>query len=138
MEQFSINKNCSTLYTGVPLIDISKPDSKMLLVKACEEFGFFKVINHGVPIEYMSNLENKAVNFFSLPLSVKQKAVAPHPFEYGNKMIGSSGDFGWVEYLILTTTSESSRLNFSSIFGEATKNFRSAIMKHDQERLGLI
>ncbi|XP_073050494.1 gibberellin 2-beta-dioxygenase 1-like [Primulina eburnea] len=123
MEQFSVNKNCSTLYTGVPLIDISKPDSKTLLVKACEEFGFFKVINHGVPIEYMSNLEVKAVNFFSLPLSVKQKAVSPHFFEYGNKMIGSNGDFGWVEYLILTTNTESSRRNFSSIFGEAAENF---------------
>ncbi|XP_073156793.1 gibberellin 2-beta-dioxygenase 1-like [Henckelia pumila] len=121
MEQyFSISKNCSTLYSAVPSIDISKPDSKTLLVKACEEFGFFKVINHGVPTEYMSNLESKAVNFFSLPLSVKHKAVAAHPFGYGNKMIGSTGDFGWVEYLILTTntTDQSSCRKFSSIFAE--------------------
>ncbi|KZV37546.1 dioxygenase family protein [Dorcoceras hygrometricum] len=124
MDQFSISKKCSTLYSTVPLIDISEPDSKTMLVKACEEFGFFKVINHGVPIEYLSNLETKAVNFFSLPLSVKQKAVAPHPFGYGNKMIGSNGDFGWVEYLIPTTDNgESGCRKFPSIFREAAENF---------------
>ncbi|KAK6154215.1 hypothetical protein DH2020_008463 [Rehmannia glutinosa] len=127
MEQFSITKNCTTLFHGFPLIDLSKPDSKSQLVHACEEFGFFKVVNHGVPIKFMSELESEAVKFFSLPLSAKEKAGPPDPFGYGNKKIGSNGDVGWVEYLLLTTNTESDYQKFASIFGEAAEKFRCAV-----------
>ncbi|KAJ6301707.1 hypothetical protein OIU77_015925 [Salix suchowensis] len=74
-EQFSFIRNSkpTPFFSGIPLIDLSKPDSMHQLVKACEEFGFFKVINHGVPMEFISKLESEAVDFFSLPLSEKEK-----------------------------------------------------------------
>jgi isopenicillin N synthase-like dioxygenase len=53
----------ATLHSGIPLIDLSKPDSKHLIVKAYEEFGFFKVINHGVPLEFITDLESQAATF---------------------------------------------------------------------------
>lgn len=129
MEQFSIVKNCkaTTLFPGVPLIDLSKPDSKHHLVKACQEFGFFKVVNHGVPLEFVTKLEMEAVKFFSLPLSEKEKAGPPCPFGYGNKKIGPNGDIGWVEYILLNTRSESDFKRFESIFGIAPENFRCAV-----------
>lgn len=114
IEQFPYIETCCTtsaLFTStsnsIPLIDLSNPDSKNLLVKACEEFGFFKVINHGVPLESISRLESEAIRFFSLPFSEKEKSGPPSPFGYGNKCIGRNGDVGWVEYLLLNTNQDS-------------------------------
>ena len=127
MEQFSLVKNsckATTLFPGIPLIDLSKPDSKHLLVKACEEFGFCKVINHGVPTEFISKLESEAIKFFSLPLSEKEKAGPPDPFGYGNKMIGPNGDVGWVEYILLTTNPGFNYQKFESVFGVTPEKFQ--------------
>lgn len=111
----------ATFSSGIPLIDLSKPDSKNHLVKACEEFGFFKVINHGVPTEFISSLESEAVKFFSMPLSEKQKAGPPEPFGYGNKCIGPNGDVGWVEYLLLRANPGFDEKRLASIFGRNTE-----------------
>ncbi|KAL8547590.1 hypothetical protein ACS0TY_007061 [Phlomoides rotata] len=121
IEQFSV----TTLFpnSGYPLIDLSKSDSQSQLVKACEEVGFFKVINHGVPFESVARLEFEALKFFSLPLSSKQKAGPPDPFGYGNKQIGQNGDVGCVEYLLLTADFQSDDQKFA-IFGEAAEKFR--------------
>lgn len=124
IEQFSKLKNPTTLVAGIPLIDLSKPDTKTQLVRACEDFGFFKVVNHGVPVELIKELESEAFQFFSLPLAVKQKAGPPDPFGYGDKKIGPNGDVGWLEYLLLTTNTESDYRAFASIFGEAAERFR--------------
>ncbi|KAJ0241531.1 Gibberellin 2-beta-dioxygenase 1 [Hirschfeldia incana] len=87
-------------FSLIPVIDISDPESKHALVKACEDFGFFKVINHAVPSELVSVLEHEAVEFFTLPTSDKNQ-VAGYPFGYGNRKIGRNGDVGWVEYLLM-------------------------------------
>ncbi|KAF8103518.1 hypothetical protein N665_0188s0449 [Sinapis alba] len=87
-------------FSPIAVIDISDPESKHALVKACEDFGFFKVINHGIPSELVSVLEQEAVEFFSLPTSDKTQ-VAGYPFGYGNRKIGRNGDVGWVEYLLM-------------------------------------
>ncbi|KAL0328342.1 UNVERIFIED_CONTAM: Gibberellin 2-beta-dioxygenase 1 [Sesamum calycinum] len=115
------------LFPDVPLIDLSKPDCITQLVKACEDFGFFKLINHSVPTQFITQLESEALNFFSLPLSAKQTAGPPDPFGYGNNKIGPNGDVGWVEYLLLTTHTESDYQKFASIFGEAAEKFRCAV-----------
>ncbi|XP_058068707.1 gibberellin 2-beta-dioxygenase 1-like [Magnolia sinica] len=94
-------------YVGIPTIDLSKLESKTLLVKACEEFGFFKVVNHGIPLEFIDRLEAKVVKFFSLPQPKKEKAGPANPFGYGNKRIGPNGDVGWIEYLLFQTNANS-------------------------------
>ncbi|KAK8648237.1 hypothetical protein V6N13_128997 [Hibiscus sabdariffa] len=117
IEQFSNirnNKPASALFTQIPLVDMSKPDSKHQIIKACEEFGFFKVINHGVPMEFISLLESEATKFFSLPLCEKQKTGQPKPYGYGNKRIGTHGDVGWVEFLLLTTNQDPNLHRFQS------------------------
>ncbi|XVF18336.1 hypothetical protein REPUB_Repub11eG0012800 [Reevesia pubescens] len=127
IEQFSYirNKQATTLFPQIPLIDLSKPDSKHQIIKACEEFGFFKVINHGVPMEFISKLESEATNFFSLPVCEKEKTGQPKPYGYGNKRIGLNGDVGWVEYLLLTTNQDPNLLEFLS--GENPESFRFAL-----------
>ncbi|OIT37545.1 PREDICTED: gibberellin 2-beta-dioxygenase 1-like [Nicotiana attenuata] len=121
------NCKATSFFNGVPLIDLSKPDSKNLIVKACEEFGFFKVINHSVPTEFITKLESEAIKFFSSPLSEKQKAGPPDPFGYGNKQIGRNGDFGWVEHILVSTNSEFNYQKFASILGVNPENIRDAV-----------
>ncbi|EPS69970.1 gibberellin 2-oxidase 1, partial [Genlisea aurea] len=114
----------------VPVIDLSSPESKSRIVFACEEFGFFKVINHRVPVEFIRDLESQADDFFSQPLPHKERAGPPDPFGYGDKKIGCNGDVGFVEYLLLNTNTQSGNRKFDAIFGEAAETFRSAVNEY--------
>ncbi|KAL9241895.1 hypothetical protein vseg_015955 [Gypsophila vaccaria] len=40
---------------------------------ACEQWGFFRVCNHGVPLEIIENLDRAGREFFSLPVDVKRR-----------------------------------------------------------------
>ncbi|XP_020598035.1 gibberellin 2-beta-dioxygenase 2-like [Phalaenopsis equestris] len=88
--------------SDLPVIDLSgkRETVRKLMVNACEEFGFFKVINHGVPGEIIDNVEKESKEFFSLAASEKQKAGPPNPLGYGSKKIGSNGDTGDLEFLL--------------------------------------
>ncbi|KAL0702142.1 hypothetical protein Bca4012_058264 [Brassica carinata] len=111
----------------IPVIDISDPESKNALVKACEEFGFFKVINHGVSSELVSVLEHEAVEFFSLPTSLKTQ-VEGYPFGYGNTEIGRNGDVGWVEYLLMNANLDFSSHPFLPGHLKNSETFRNALL----------
>ncbi|KAF7836530.1 gibberellin 2-beta-dioxygenase 1-like [Senna tora] len=131
-EQYSYVKTSktTTFFPGIPVIDLKKPESKNMIVKACEEFGFFKVVNHGVPMKAICELESETEGFFSLPLEQKQKAGTPNPFGYGNKRIGRNGDVGWVEYLLLTTNHDYNSRRLSPVFGTNHDKFRSALKEY--------
>ena len=47
--------------------------------QACEQWGFFQVINHGVPAALLEELQSTAKQFFDLPLEEKRK-VPSLPF----------------------------------------------------------
>ncbi|KAA8514923.1 hypothetical protein F0562_018290 [Nyssa sinensis] len=131
VDNFCLMKTCkpaSSFFPGIPVIDLSKPDAKTHIVEACQEFGFFKVVNHGVPIEFMTRLEAEAVKFFNLPQAEKDKARPPTPFGYGNKRIGPNGDVGWIEYLlIMSSNPEFNSQKSFSIFPENQEIFWSAV-----------
>ncbi|XP_062178116.1 protein DMR6-LIKE OXYGENASE 2-like isoform X3 [Alnus glutinosa] len=70
---------------GIPLIDLS-PIAKTLhpssdkvfavvreIGNACEEWGFFQVINHGVPLEKCQRIEDVSRKFFAQSLEEKRK-----------------------------------------------------------------
>ncbi|KAE8702309.1 Gibberellin 2-beta-dioxygenase 1 [Hibiscus syriacus] len=143
IEQFSYIRNkqpaAALLPPLIPIVDLSKPDSKHQIIKACEEFGFFKVINHGVPMEFISKLESEATNFFSLPLCEKEKAGQPKPYGYGNKMIGPNGDVGWVEYLLLMTNQDPNIATQNpESFRVALNNYMAAVKKMACEILEMV
>lgn len=93
----------------IPIIDLSVKKRCMLIdemVKACEDLGFFKVINHGVPMEVVKKMEAACLTFFSLPSGEKEKEK--EELGYGNQNIGCNGDVGEVEYLLLHANVKSS------------------------------
>ncbi|GKV36963.1 hypothetical protein SLEP1_g45044 [Rubroshorea leprosula] len=130
LDHCSLIKTCkptTSVFTEIPVIDISDPEAKNLIVKACEEFGFFKLINHGVRMDLAALLESEALRFFNLPQSEKDRAGPPDPFGYGNKRIGPNGDVGWVEYLLLNTNPEVTSQKTLSVFQENPEIFRSTV-----------
>ncbi|KAI4311062.1 hypothetical protein MLD38_035998 [Melastoma candidum] len=95
----------------LPVIDLSCADrsaTSRLIVEACEKYGFFKVVNHGVPFDAITRLEEESLRFFSRTGPEKQRVGAPNPFGYGFKNIGFNGDLGEVEYLMMDGSGGSS------------------------------
>ncbi|PPD78830.1 hypothetical protein GOBAR_DD24238 [Gossypium barbadense] len=86
-------------FIELPIIDLSAERSKVinLVIKACEEYGFFEVINHGVSHDIITRMEEQGLGFFAKPLGDKQKAGPATSFGYGCKNIGFNGDVGAVD-----------------------------------------
>ncbi|CAK9177990.1 unnamed protein product [Ilex paraguariensis] len=102
------SETTSNLSTVIPEIDLLDPHAGNLIVKAYEEYGFYKVVNHGILMESVTKLEVETIKFFKLPQSEKDKTdtSTPNPFGYGNKRFGLNGDVGWIEYLLFSTNLE--------------------------------
>ncbi|GER50418.1 2-oxoglutarate (2OG) and Fe(II)-dependent oxygenase superfamily protein [Striga asiatica] len=71
---------------NIPLIDLSplsspEPDPAALrqlidaIGGACENWGFFQVVNHGVPPDSLRRIESAARDFFALPKEEKRKVA---------------------------------------------------------------
>ncbi|XWS54847.1 hypothetical protein CRYUN_Cryun10bG0124700 [Craigia yunnanensis] len=71
---------------GIPVVDLSvlnSPDAVSYpsaldsvvseIGKACKDWGFFQVINHGVPLEQSQKIEKASRKFFAQPLEEKVK-----------------------------------------------------------------
>ncbi|KAK7363438.1 hypothetical protein VNO77_05581 [Canavalia gladiata] len=98
-------RNQTIISNELPIVDLmaERSETTKLIVKACEEYGFFKVINHGISYETIAKTEEAGFGFFAKPLCQK-KLAAP---AYGCKNIGFNGDMGEVEYLLLNATTHS-------------------------------
>lgn len=69
----------------------------------------------------------KPSNSSPLPFLRNKKLDLPTLFGFGNKKIGPNGDFGWVEYILVSTNSEFNYYKFASILGVNPENIRAAV-----------
>ncbi|GER55918.1 2-oxoglutarate (2OG) and Fe(II)-dependent oxygenase superfamily protein [Striga asiatica] len=87
---------------NIPIIDFSKlvkgnkDDDDfcteiMKLTTACQEWGFFQVMNHGIEVELLDKIEKVAMEFFNMPLEEKKRyPMAPGTVQgYGQAFIFS-------------------------------------------------
>ena len=70
-------------------------------IRSCDEFGFFKVINHGISNEIIEKVKEEGFNLFGKPIFTKQQAGLGNPLGYRHVNIGSREDMGEFEYLLL-------------------------------------
>ncbi|KAK9725444.1 hypothetical protein RND81_05G143900 [Saponaria officinalis] len=98
----------------IPVIDMSSSDRstvERLICEAAKTWGFFQVINHGVPLEVMEDIQAAAYRFFELPVEEKRaflKAISPSEFvKYGTSFVPHfERCLEWKDYLSMTFVSE--------------------------------
>ena len=59
----------------IPVIDLANPDTSLLideLFQACSTWGFFQLINHGIPMELLTEFQHVMSDFFKLPYETKR------------------------------------------------------------------
>lgn len=60
----------------IPIIDVSNWDDPKVVKSVCDaaqKWGFFQIINHGVPLDVLENVKRATHAFFALPPEEKRK-----------------------------------------------------------------
>jgi len=106
-------------HSELPVIDFSRllhhrfsREESAKLHHACADWGFFQLINHGVPDQVMENMKADIVEFFKLPLEEKKAfAQLPNSLEgYGQAFVVSDDqELDWADMLYLITRPLQSR-----------------------------
>lgn len=72
--------------SSVPVVDINRLASSETLEAldyACREWGFFQVVNHGIPRDVVEAVFGEARNFFHQPMAVKRTIVRTKETPFG-------------------------------------------------------
>ncbi|KAI4356267.1 hypothetical protein L6164_000300 [Bauhinia variegata] len=82
---------------------------------AAEKWGFFQIVNHGVPIEVLDNAKHATYRFFGLPTEEKRKYTkensSSNNVRYGTSFSpGAEKALEWKDYLSLFYVSEDEAL----------------------------
>ncbi|KAJ4773840.1 2-oxoglutarate (2OG) and Fe(II)-dependent oxygenase superfamily protein [Rhynchospora pubera] len=68
--------------TNIPIIDLSSPNKSLIIsqiANACEKYGFFQVVNHGITEEMLRKVMGIGKEFFKLPPEEKAKLYSDDP-----------------------------------------------------------
>ncbi|KAF3341838.1 S-norcoclaurine synthase 1-like protein [Carex littledalei] len=110
--------NSDDMFSGdsskeIPVIDMSRLLDEMSreeeaskLKHACQEWGFFQVVNHGVAEKVIEEMKDNIKGFFSLPLQEREEvAQVPGDLEgYGQAFVHSEEQkLDWADILVLFT-----------------------------------
>ncbi|KAJ6744482.1 FLAVONOL SYNTHASE/FLAVANONE 3-HYDROXYLASE-RELATED, partial [Salix purpurea] len=91
----------------IPAIDLGDPDQEnlvRLIAEASKEWGIFQVVNHGIPCDLISKLQDVGKKFFELPQEEKELIARPRDSKsiegYGSKLQNNSqAKKSWVDHL---------------------------------------
>ena len=107
----SISSSCDD--ANIPIIDLGglcsdDPDARGSVLRqvldACNEWGFFQIVNHGVSPDLMDKARETWREFFHLPMEVKQQyANSPKTYEgYGSRLgVEKGAILDWSDYYFL-------------------------------------
>ncbi|XP_051133375.1 jasmonate-induced oxygenase 4-like [Andrographis paniculata] len=112
-------KGDADVVVEIPVIDMSellhsstKEKAMAMLDKACKEWGFFQLVNHGVNSELMSRMRETWIDFFKLSVEEKRK-YAPDPITnegYGSRVgVSKKQTSDWGDYFFLHCFPEKAR-----------------------------
>ncbi|KAL4354817.1 hypothetical protein GQ457_06G009370 [Hibiscus cannabinus] len=95
----------------LPVIDFAElqgPNRSLVLhslSSACEEYGFFQVVNHGIPVEAIRRMIDVSSRFFGLPYQERAKYMSSDmtsPVRYGTSLNQTKDSvFCWRDFLKL-------------------------------------
>ncbi|XP_043702409.1 probable 2-oxoglutarate-dependent dioxygenase SLC1 [Telopea speciosissima] len=144
----------------LPIINFAQlqgPDRQQVLntlSKACEEYGIFQVINHGIPINVISSMIDVSKEFFELPYDEREKYMTSDlsaPVRYGTSFNQTKdGVFCWRDFLKLVCNSSTSDIlacwpsspvdlrQLVFTYSKQTKSLFDMLMKAILESLGLV
>ncbi|ONK73571.1 uncharacterized protein A4U43_C04F33030 [Asparagus officinalis] len=108
-----INDEPMAEFVDLPVIDFNRlmdpelsQEESLKLNHACEEWGFFQLVNHGMPEELIKKVKDDIVEFFKLPLEEKEAyAQIPNHIEgYGPAFtLWEERKLDWGDMLFLIT-----------------------------------
>lgn len=110
-----------------PVIDLADLDREEVIRKlasAAETWGFFKVVNHGVPHEAIQKIMAHVRKFFARPLEEKMRVKSDVPrklegYTPGNKMVDADGQHPcWTERLTLKRDADALRALAEQVWRE--------------------
>ncbi|KAF8648700.1 hypothetical protein HU200_064751 [Digitaria exilis] len=121
----------------IPVIDfgeLPRCDELIKLRLACEEWGFFQVVNHGIEEELLDEMENLSREFFMLPLEEKEKyPMAPGGIQgYGHAFVFSEDQkLDWCNMLALGV--EPSFIRQPKLWPTTPARFKETLEKYSME-----
>ncbi|XP_019191840.1 PREDICTED: gibberellin 3-beta-dioxygenase 3-like [Ipomoea nil] len=77
----------------IPVIDLNDPQAVEQMKTALETWGFFQLINHGIPVEFLAEAEHQIRRFFELPAEQKLRAKRSPESSTGYGIVPSSRNF---------------------------------------------
>ncbi|MCD7466421.1 Aconitate hydratase mitochondrial [Datura stramonium] len=122
--------------TTIPVIDFSKLDGEerahtlAQISKGCEEWGFFQLVNHGIPVEVLERVKKVAAECFKLEREETFKNSTP--VKLLNELVDSNQNgkvenVDWEDVFLLTDDNEwPSKI---PQFKETMKEYRSELKK---------
>ncbi|OEL25481.1 Protein SRG1 [Dichanthelium oligosanthes] len=127
--------------SSVPVVDLARlldpalaDEEAARLRAACEDWGFFQVVNHGVPDQVIHDVKEDLKGFFRLPLQEKRAlAQGPGGIEgYGQAFVVSQDQkLDWADMLFLSTQPPEYRsLNF---WPSRPATFRGSLERYSEE-----
>ncbi|KAG5630702.1 hypothetical protein H5410_002419 [Solanum commersonii] len=103
---------------SITLIDASNWDDPKVAVQICkaaQNWGFFQIINHGVPIEVLDNIKETSHRFFNLPTNEKKKYTnsLSSTVRYATSFNPEAGKtLSWRDYLSLVYIFDDEAISF--------------------------
>ncbi|KAH9307530.1 hypothetical protein KI387_035441, partial [Taxus chinensis] len=102
------------------------------LAFACQEWGFFQVVNHGIPVSLLEQMKEAVRGFFQLPLEEKLKYGIQEREGYGQAFVVSEEQkLDWSDMFYLITLPEDIRnMDF---WPTRPVNFRGTVKEYGME-----